>query len=1443
MALPPTQTPYSPGDFTALRKDIFDQAIKAIVDSSRVENDNYVLSLDGVEYDGGVPEYSKRDQKNAVYNNKSLSASIRGRWVLTDKATGQVVSKSSLRKLMEVPYLTERGTFIRNGSEVTLPIQMRLVPGIYAIMGENGEAKAQINTQPGTGRAMQITMNPANPVFKLKAGTRNYSLYPILKHAGVKDTDLQEAWGKEIFDANYKDFVKGGGWYTGDRGDNPDDNPYERIAQDVFGGKIDPINAKMTFGEAFDTIDPNVLTKTSTRLLALTRGEIDSDNRDSLENQRFVMAPEMIAERIRKDAGGTMRNILWKATKDGNVDRIPPAALSRYIHSLFTDSGLSQVIEETNLLDAYQRATKITRMGEGGIGSIDSAPMSSRMVHNTYKAFVDPVSSVESLRVGLDTQAAINVLKGNDGLIYSPLINAVSGRKQLVSSIESSVVPVAFAEYRNSTLPVIPAMVGNSLQYLPRKDIKYFVPNGDSLFSLSSNLVPMKAGIKAGRLLMAQKHQTQAMALSDRMAPYVQTLDPSGENVTVEQKYGNIMGAIRAGQEGKVLDVTPDEITVRQGDGTTRKYSLYDNFPLNRRSLVTNIPSVTKGDMIKPGQLLAASNYTDKDGTSALGTQLRTGWLSYKGHNNLDGIVISESAAKRLTSEYLYHHDKDKEDGVQFGKDLYVGAFPTKFTKAQLDTIDDTGAAKPGTILHKGDPIILAMSKRVPGPQTLYRTLSKDDAVTWENEFPGKVLDVVDGKDGIKVFTEAQVPAQVGDKISTRFASKGTIALILPDDKMPRNKDGEALQVLLSPTGIVSRVNSAQLVEAALGKVSAKTGKTYKLPGFMDESLIDFAERELKAAGLEDKEDLIDPETGNIIPQVKTGNSYIIKFHHTSESKEGARSTGGYSADELPSGSGHDSAKTLGGLLLGAFVGHDSSEVLKDMKLVKGQRNDEFWRDFRSGRTPRTPNSPLIYDKFLAHLEASGIRVKREGDDTNIFAMTNDDVKTFTNGEVTSADTFTSKTFTPAKGGLFDPAIFGPNGDQWGYMTLPEPIPNPVMEDVIKVILNVTEDEYRGILGGIKKLPDGSTGAAGLKNYLSTINPKVGIANALQVVRSGKGAKRDKAVKQLRYYTAMDRHGVTPDDFMLDRIPVLPPRFRRVTESGGMMMIPDANYLYKAMKDTADDYVQAKEAGLPPDALAAGRLRVYDAFKAITGLGDPTMKALQEKEVGGLLKWVFGKGSPKFGGFQRSVVGGKLDVSGRAVIDIDPSLRLDEVGLPEGQAWDLYKDFIIRKLAQAGMPVLQATREVANKSDRAKEMMKRVMNERPLIMTRAPALHKFSVVALKPKLIEGHTLMLNPVIEGPLNADVDGDAVTYYVPVSKNAVRDAYQKMMPSKNLLSARNFTAHYLPQEEYILGAYLSTRKGTGPVKRTFKTEQEAIQAYKRGEIDVDDNVQITG
>lgn len=1476
MPLLPTAQPEltSPGDFTAIRNQIFQTAKEAVVSRFPVENDQYSLTLEDVDYDGGIPEYTKEQQKQAIYNDASLTAKLRGRWLLTDKATGKVVSKSSLRKIMDVPYLTERGVFIRNGAGITLPIQMRLVPGVYTRMADDGMVKTQVNVRQGTGKAMQVTMDPANPVFKVVVGTRNYKLYPLLRHLGVDDKTIIQAWGRDIYDINRKDFVAGGGWYGNkkaadeeedlealmsfegavvpDPPETPDtptapveedgSNPYDVIANEVIGGELDPINTQFTFGKAYDKVTPELLLQSAGRMVRVSRGEIEQDNRDSLENQRFFMAPELLRERIRLDAGGLAKNILWKASRKGGVDKIPPGALTRYMHGLFTESGLANVIEDTNPLDAYQRATKVTRMGEGGISSMDSAPMSARMVHNTYKGFIDPVATPESLRVGLDTQLAIAAKRGPDGLMYSPLIDGISGKRKYVSSIESSTVPVAFEEFRNSKDPLIPAMIGNNIEYLPKAKVRYWTPNGDSLFSLASNFIPMRGGIKAGRLLMAQKHQTQAMSLTNRMAPFVQTLDPEDGIETVEQKYANILGAVKAPATGKVLKVSDDMITLLTVDGQKRDISLYKNFPLNRRSLISNTPTVKPGDIVKQGQLLATSNYTDEQGSAALGTQLRTGWLSYKGYNNLDGIVISEGAAKKLTSEYLYHQIKPKEDGVIFDKGVFVGAFPTKFTKTQLETIGANGAVKKGTILRKGDPVILASSARKPGPGTMYRTLKKDDSEIWDHNFDGEVIEVVDGKDGLKVFIRAQVPAQVGDKIAARYANKGTISYILPDDQMPKTADGQPLDVLLSPTGIVSRVNPAQIIEAALGKVAAKTGKRYKLPGFMEEDAADFAEKELKAAGLSLREDVIDPETGIAIPSIPVGNSYIVKFHHTSESKEGARNTGGYTADELPGGEGHSTAKTLGGLLLGAFVGHNTSEVLKDMKLVKGQKNTDFWRDFKMGLTPNTPKQPLIYQRFLAHLEGSGIHVTQEGQKTNIFALTDGDVKKYARAPVATAATYDAKNMNPIKGGLFDPAIFGQDGDQWGYIPLSEPVPNPVMEDVIKILLKLKGSEFEDVLAGRRKLSNGMTGGAGMLDQLKRIPVDGAIRNAVATIQSGKGAKRDKAIKELRYLTAMKRHQTTPDQFMLTRVPVLPPRFRRITESGGMTMVPDANYLYKQLIDMNKDVAEAQAAGVPAADLGDGRLGIYKAFKAVTGLGDPEDRKLQTQEIGGLLKWVFGKGSPKSGAFQRQVVGGRVDVAGRGVIDVDPELRLDEIGLPESQAWDLYKDFTIRKLAQNGHDVLNATKEVVNHSDLAKAAMIKVMEERPLIITRAPALHKFSVLAFRPKLIPGHSIMLNPVIEQPMNADLDGDQMTYYVPVTKKAVQEAYDKMMPSKNLLSARNFTAHFLPQEEYILGAHLAARAGKGPVTRTFATEQEAVQAYRRGEIGLNDNIQIT-
>lgn len=1759
--LPPNT--YKVDDFETIRQTIFDDALNSLSNRFPLENDKYRLTVEDLGYDS-IPKYTTLQQKEAVQSDKTLSAKIKGRWTLYDKNTGKIVSQSSRKTIMDVPYMTERGTFIRNGTEMTLPIQMRLVPGVYARMTDSGEAKAHINVKPGSGSQLSITMNPANPVFKVTQGTRNYKLYPLLKHMGISDEYLMNAWGKDIYKANYDDFISGGGWYSAKTA--AEENPYDEITKRVFRGDLDPLETEASLGKGYKTVDPDMMVAAASKLLRISKGEAESDNRDSLENQRFLMAPELIGERVRLDAGKVGQTLLWKISRSGDVNKIPAGALNKYINGLFTESRLAQAIEETNPLDAYMRATKVTRMGEGGISGVDTAPMSARLVHNTYKGFIDPTVSPESLRAGLDSAIALNAVKGKDGFMYTPMINAISGRREYVNSLVASKVPVAFSEYRDSTQKYIPAMVGNKIEYLPKANVKYFIPNGDSLFALSSNLIPLKSGIKAGRLLMAQKHQTQAVSLSSRMAPYVQTEHPGDNTISVEKSIGKLMGAVFSKGDGKVLSVTPDEMTVRYNDGTKETISLYNNYPLNRKSvsgntsvvilrdgyikrikikdyvfnlgdkvqsvnpytgrsswmpisgfeklpcdkklykvtyrsgrsvvvtedhslitldkgkylvpilpsdviigetrspiakverpdsiiqynkymatflglylaegyicpnnrtvciavkdpdrssevleLINNIsPSINAyingknvvftnsdialecmrvcgrysdkkfissdifnwdidaikcfiqgyfagdgcfhtdrngvinmcavsvsaelrdalvdllsmfnirstifyrklsehhdtwndayglrvknsdinnlekwffysdrnnklkpylkdnyrsswldnvplinmtrrdkkelyasiecinpfyyksintnkslsksrlcnssiydfnkwansdvlwdiiigieespheeyvydfcvdtaeafcvnngllvhntffnnesrvkpGDIIKKGQVLASSNYTDENGVSALGTQLRTAWMPFKGENYLDAIIVSEDAAKKLSSEHLYHTGVDKDSTTTIDKNAYTSAFPTKFNKDQLATIDKDGIVKPGTTVKFGDPLILSYSKREATPGSLHRALVKDNVVTWEHEFPGYITDVVNSSKGVKVYTKAYLPLQTGDKLAARYANKGVTARVVPTSEMPIAADGKPIDVIFGPTGIVSRVNSAQLVEAMLGKVAAKTGKRYVLPGFMNENMVEFAKRELAQAGLTDREDLTDPTTGITIPQITVGNSYIVKMHHTAESKGGARATGAYTMDELPGGQGHDGSKLLGNLILGAIIGHGSTEVLKDMKLVKGQKNTDFWRDFKLGRTPVMPSTPLIYEKFLASLQGAGINVHKEKNTTNIFALTNKDINDFAHAEVKNSDTYSANNMAPLPGGLFDPNIFGPNGTQWGYIKLDEPVLNPVMEDPIKLILGLTEADLEAVISGNKKLPNGLTGGLGLKKQLESINMKQAVQDALNDVKNATRTKRDKAVKKYRYLSSMLKHNASPADFMLDKIPVIPPRFRRISQSGDLTMVADANYLYRALMDNQQDVRDARNAGLPEDMVGSGNLKIYKAFKAITGLSDPEDRKLQEKQVSGLLKWVFGKGTPKAGAYQRNVVGGSLDVAGRNVITPNASFRLDEIGLPKKEAWTLYQDFVIRRLVQNGMDPLVATKEVTNKTKLAEDALRQVVSERPVLATRAPALHKYSIMAFRPRLVESETLQLNPAIQKPFNADHDGD--------------------------------------------------------------------------------------
>ena len=188
-----------------------------------------------------------------------------------------------------------------------------------------------------------------------------------------------------------------------------------------------------------------------------------------------------------------------------------------------------------------------------------------------------------------------------------------------------------------------------------------------------------------------------------------------------------------------------------------------------------------------------------------------------------------------------------------------------------------------------------------------------------------------------------------------------------------------------------------------------------------------------------------------------------------------------------------------------------------------------------------------------------------------------------------------------------------------------------------------------------------------------------------------------------------------------------------------------------------------------------------------------------------------------------------------------PALDMDHVGLPEEKAWTVYRPFVIRRLIRAGVPAVQAVKMVAGKEDRAKRALVEEMSTRPVIVNRNPTLHKYGIMAAFPTLVRGRTLRVSPVVVGGFGMDFDGDAAQYHVPVSEQARQEAVEKMLPSKNLLSQSDFEVHYVPKNEYALGLYLASSARNRKGARTFRSPEDAVDAFMRGDIDLDTVVDI--
>jgi DNA-directed RNA polymerase beta subunit len=1213
---------------------------------------------------------------------------------------------------------------------------------------------------------------------------------------------------------------------------------------DTFGKMgLDPEVTMATLGEGYENVSIPTLLRTSQKLLNISKKKEDIDDRDSLAYQILHGPEDFFSERIDKDAGQAGRKLLWRSTLRGSVQHVPSGALSGQLAGVLLRSGMGMPLEETNPMDIFDQNLRVLRLGEGGIPSLDSVPDEARNVQPSHFGYIDPIRAPESSKIGVDSRVNYGTVKGKDGQFYTRMKDARTGKTKLVSAKNAAQSVVAFPGELESPRKRVRAMVNSrQVEYVDRDKVDYELPNANRMFTASSNLVPMTSAIEGGRLLMGAKYVTQSLPLRDNEAPLVQNLAEPG--ISFDEMYGTRVGAVRARGRGVVRSIDKNGITVVYDDGEKDTHELYHNFPFNRKTFVHNTPVVKVGDTVGPNQLLAKSNYTDDDGTLAIGTNLRTAYMPYKGLNYEDAVVVSESAAKKLSSEHMYQNTLEGDENRQISRKSFVSLYPTKFTRAQLETIGDNGVVKPGTTVKMGDPLVLSVDRaKQTAVHKGHKPMFRDSAVTWDHEADGVVTDVDTMEDGgVNVTVRAYMPLKEGDKLAGRYGDKGVVAKVVPDDQMVHDADGNPYEILLNPQGIISRGNPAQIHETLLGKVARKRGRPYKLPSFTQENYIDYVEKELGKHKLHAEDDLYDPSDGGAkIPKVLTGERFIYKLHHTAESKGRGRDVGAYTSEGIPAKGGELGAKRVSNMEQNALISHGATEVLRDAQVVRGQRNDDYWRAFRLGYAPPSPKVPFVYDKFLGFLTGAGINVKKEGNSVNLFALTDKDIGKMSSGAITSPRTVEHDDLKEIQGGLFDRSLTGGHGgNRWSHIDLAEPTPNPVMEEPIRRMLGLTKAKFEEVIKGERAI-DGKVGGAGIRQALKKINIESSIEHYSDIVKNGPKSKRDNAVKVLGYLKTMQKNNMRPEDWVLTKAPVLPPHFRPITQFRDMPLVADPNYLYQDMLRSNVDLKDMRGV-VGERQMGRERLRLYQAFKAVAGLGDPVQAKTQEKQAKGLLRHVFGS-SPKFGLFQRRVLGSPVDVVGRATITPNPDLSMDQVGLPEPKAWTIYRPFIVRRLIRNGMPAMQAATEVANQSDRAKKAMLDEMQSRPVIINRAPTLHRYGFMASWPVLTKGETLQVSPSIVEGFNADFDGDAMNYHVPVTDEAVNDAIDRMLPSKNLKAVRDFKVHYLPRQEFLMGLYLASTAKNDKKPRVFASKEDVIKAHQRGEISIADPVIIRG
>ena len=392
----------------------------------------------------------------------------------------------------------------------------------------------------------------------------------------------------------------------------------------------------------------------------------------------------------------------------------------------------------------------------------------------------------------------------------------------------------------------------------------------------------------------------------------------------------------------------------------------------------------------------------------------------------------------------------------------------------------------------------------------------------------------------------------------------------------------------------------------------------------------------------------------------------------------------------------------------------------------------------------------------------------------------------------------------------------------------------------------MSEDEY---IAKTEEYGDGAftaiMGAEGIRDLLRSID----IDREVETIRAdlkatGSDAKIKKYAKRLKVLEAFQTSGIKPDWMIMEVLPVLPPELRPLVPlDGGRFATSDLNDLYRRVINRNNRLKRLLELRAPEIIVRNEKRMLQEAVdslldngrrgKAMTGANKRPLKSLAEMIKG------------KSGRFRQNLLGKRVDYSGRSVIVVGPTLKLHQCGLPKLMALELFKPFIFNKLETLGIAttIKAAKKEVESQTPIVWDILEEVIREHPIMLNRAPTLHRLGIQAFEPMLIEGKAIQLHPLVCAAFNADFDGDQMAVHVPLSLEAQMEARTLMLASNNVLFPANGEPSIVPSQDVVLGLYYATRdkingKGEGMV---FANITEVVRAYEAGQVELASRVAV--